>query len=719
MTPRPDPWLGQTLSGCRLEQRLGQGSSGAAYLARRVSDGLPVAVKLLLAGGLATEATVRRLAREADALRRVKGHPNLVAVLAAAVEGAEAPHLVLELAPGQPLGRLVQAHGRLAPAAAARVVRDVARGLATLHGHGILHRDVKPENVVVSPDGRARLIDFGLVKDTFVSSMTAPGQLLGTAEYMAPEQWSGETRDVRCDLFSLGATLYYALTGQAPFSADTLDELVELAAAGEVRPVRELAPDLPRPLELVLAHLLEPDPRFRYGRAEAAAQDLERVLRGHAPEGPPALLVEDAGAPPACAPLLPAKRCLIGAGPRADLRLAGAAPEHAEVRAEGGGFTLYDLRAPEGTFVGDERVTRPRLLGDGEVIRIGAARLRLRDPSGQRGPPEWQGDLERVEHPAEVVRALAHLRDPRAIAWLLEQLEPDPLVERATEAALRALDPARAPALLARRAALAAEERARAPALLFAVTGEALGVDPVAWLSWWTHARGRFSHQVGPRRPPRALRIAPEAGDATAVLTRPGQPGVVHLGRDPRCRVRVEHPSVSRLHATALRLHRRLIVRDEGGPSGTFLARNPQAALVRVEVAFLDPGATLCLGQARVAVEGQDLAGPDDAALRVDRHGLQALDEARHPAAAGPHLAALAAARDLAWVEPLAATLHPTDPARAADLAGSLRALHAARAARARGALAALFGRDAGLDPAAWNTLRGAAGPSPEVIEEP
>lgn len=733
--PRPapqDPWLGQTLSGCVLERRLGQGANGAAYLGRRAADGLQVAVKLLLPGGVSTPAVVRRLAREADALRRVKGHPNLVAVLAAAVEGAATPHLVLELAPGRALGGLVHAQGRLPAADAARVARDVARGLATLHGHGILHRDVKPENIVVAPDGRARLIDFGLAKDTFVTSMTAPGQLVGTAEYMAPEQWTGDSRDARQDLFSLGATLYFALTGRAPFVATSLEEIMELAGAGEIRPARELAPDLPPHLEQVLLHLLEVDPRHRYARAERAAQDLERAMRGEPPEGPPALVVEDGpGAPPRVVPLLPARRCLLGSGPRAQVKLPGAALEHAEVRRDEAGFTLYDLRSPAGTFIGDddaklERVTKPRPLADGEVVRVGASRVRLRDASGRRAPQAWLEDLVRREHPPEVALALAHLGDPRALAATLERLEPDPLVERAVEAALRALDPQRAPALLARRAHLLADERARLPAQLAAASGEALGQDPVSWLSWWLHARARFAEQVGPARPPRALRLAPEGGEPATLLALEGEPGVVLLGRDARCHARVEHPSVSRLHASALRLHRRLLLRDEGGPSGTFLTREPLApgapppsSLARVEVAFLDPGATVFLGQARVAVEGSDLPPADgDATPVVDRAALQALEEAAHPAAACAHVAALAAAASLSWIEPLAASLHPDAPARQADLARALRAWHLGRAARARGALARLLQRDVGPDPAAWRAALAAAGPLPPQVRE-
>lgn len=706
-----DPWLGRRCSGLVLERLLGRGGMGAAYLARG-ADGAPAVVKLLAPGAGADASLLRRLRREADALRRVRRHPNLVAVLGAAVDGPEPPHLVLELVPGRPLGAWIAEAGRLAPADAARVARDVARGLAVLHGHGIIHRDVKPDNVVVTPEGRARLIDFGVAKDAFMSALTAPGQLVGTAEYMAPEQWTGAPLDARCDLFALGATLYHALTGQPPFAGDTLEELMDLATAGEVAPPSELAPGLPPDLERVTLHLLEATPRFRYARAERAAQDLDRVLRGEPPEGPPCLVELDGGARH---PLLPGRHFLVGAAPGAQVRLPhpSVAPEHAELRRTEDELVLHDLRSPTGTWVGDERVARARAVEDGDVLRVGDVRLALRDPDGRRAPPGWLEDLEREERPDAVVGALARTGDARALAALLELLEPDPLVERAAEEALRAVDPAAAPALLARRARLAADARAAVPALLQAASGEALGLDPVAWLSWWWQARGAFTRQVGPARPPRALRLVPAPGEPVALVALGPEPGLLLIGRDARCQVRLEHPTVSRLHAAALRLHRRLVLRDEGGAAGTRLDGVP------LHVGLLDPGAALRLGEVSLVVEGRDLPaeGPRGARL-VDAATFHALDEAGHPATLVGHLAVLEAAARLgaAPAESLAHDLHPGDAARAAAVAHHVRDAWRARVGRARQALEALLGRDAGPEPAAWADLASRAGPLPPQV---
>lgn len=674
---RADPWLGRLLSGCRLERLLGRGGMGAAYLAR-TGEGREVVVKLLGVDRAASPQLHARLVREAAALRRLRPHPNLVTVLATDVEG-DPPHLVLELAHGAQLRQLVHTRGRLTPLAASRVARDVARALAALHGHGLLHRDVKPENVVVSPEGLARLIDLGIAKDPFATALTAPGQLVGTAEYMAPEQWTGGALDARTDVFGLGATLYFALCGRAPFSGG-LDEVMEAATTGDLVAPRELAPDCPADLERLVLHMLDPEPRFRYARLEPLADDLERVARGLPPLGLPAL-VDAAGARHVLA--AGARRFLVGADPAAEVRLAdaGVAREHAEVRREEAGFAIVDLGAPGGTLVNDEPVGLGRELSDGDVVRVGAARLTVVDPGGRRRPPTLLEDLAREERPAPLAQALADAGDPRAIATLLERLAPDPLLDRDAAAALEAVAPGDAARLLARRGELLLRDRAAAAALLERATGERLGADPVAWLGWWLQARGRFPAQLGPAAPARALSLAPaRAGAPILVVAGPGEPGLLLVGRDARCHLRLEDSTVSRLHATLLRLHRRLALRDEGGQGATLVDGHP------APVAFVDPGAELRLGDVTVAVTGAllEARGPSGQRL-VDAATFAALEEAAHPSTLAAHVDLLAAAA--------------RGPAEA----------WAARARASRAALAAAVGRDLGAGAEPWRAALGPA----------
>ncbi|MBX3468730.1 MAG: FHA domain-containing protein [Planctomycetes bacterium] len=206
----------------------------------------------------------------------------------------------------------------------------------------------------------------------------------------------------------------------------------------------------------------------------------------------------------------------------------------------------------------------------------------------------------------------------------------------------------------------------------------------MAWLSWWWQARGAFTRQVGPARPPRALRLVPAPGEPVALVALGPEPGLLLIGRDARCQVRLEHPTVSRLHAAALRLHRRLVLRDEGGAAGTRLDGVP------LHVGLLDPGAALRLGEASLVVEGRDLPaeGPRGARL-VDAATFHALDEAGHPATLVGHLAVLEAAARLgaAPAESLAHDLHPGDAARAAAVAHHVRRLARAANGRARQAL--------------------------------
>ncbi|MCW8140349.1 MAG: serine/threonine protein kinase [Planctomycetota bacterium] len=308
MTPDPlSDTFHQRLDRERLRflQELGEGANGTVHLVEDRLTGGRLALKTLRD---ASPRRLERFRREAELAASLR-HDNVVPVHftglldgrpCVAYEVVEGARTLDEAFRGAPLRRRIE------------LLRDAARGLGHAHARGVVHRDVKPDNVVVTPEGRARLIDFGVAKDAFMSALTAPGQLVGTAEYMAPEQWTGAPLDARCDLFALGATLYHALTGQPPFAGDTLEELMDLATAGEVAPPSELAPGLPPDLERVTLHLLEATPRFRYARAERAAQDLDRVLRGEPPEGPPCLVELDGGARH---PLLPGRHFLVGAAP--------------------------------------------------------------------------------------------------------------------------------------------------------------------------------------------------------------------------------------------------------------------------------------------------------------------------------------------------------------------------------------------------------------------
>jgi hypothetical protein len=247
---------------------LGRGAMGVVYEARDPT-GAPAAVKV------ATEGAPR-FAREARSLARLE-HPNVVRFLGAS-EGAQAPAwLAMELVRGEDLERRL-ARGRLAPDEAARLVAQVAAGVAHAHERGLIHRDLKPSNVLIDEGGRAVVTDFGLTTSLDATRLTRTGAFVGTLAYASPEQATGQEVGPASDVWAVGALLYHALTGTLPFAGETMIDLVHAITRRDLTPPAQLAPDLPRHLaELCLACLeVAPDRR-------PSARDVARALQGGQP----------------------------------------------------------------------------------------------------------------------------------------------------------------------------------------------------------------------------------------------------------------------------------------------------------------------------------------------------------------------------------------------------------------------------------------------------
>jgi serine/threonine-protein kinase len=254
----------------RLERRLGGGGMATVHLARDLELDRPVAVKLL-ADHLADDAELReRFVREARLAARL-AHPNVVAVYDAGEEEG-APYIVMEHVDGETLADLLRREGRLDPARAVGLALQACAGLAHAHEAGLVHRDVKPGNLLLRRDGTVKIADFGIARAAETTRLTLAGTILGTAAYLAPEQAAGEEVTPAADVYSLAAVLYECLAGQPP---RRIRSLADLDPERPVTPLRDVAPQVRQELEDAVMRALARRPEFRPATAAELALELE------------------------------------------------------------------------------------------------------------------------------------------------------------------------------------------------------------------------------------------------------------------------------------------------------------------------------------------------------------------------------------------------------------------------------------------------------------
>jgi serine/threonine-protein kinase len=268
---------GERVGPFRLERLLGEGGTATVYLAVREPDGERVALKLAKAEFAESEVLRRRFVHEARAAAAVR-HPNLVRIVDAGEEAGR-QWLAVELVRGRSLDERLRAEGPLALDDVLRVAHDVAAALDALHAAGLVHRDVKPSNVMLRAGGDAVLADFGLARGPDFTVLTRPGQVVGTLDYLAPELIRGEAATVASDVYALGCTLYACVAGHAPFAGRSF---LELGAAhlGEQPPDPGAGRDDWTPaLGRALLGALAKDPAARPPRASAFAAVLRATAR--------------------------------------------------------------------------------------------------------------------------------------------------------------------------------------------------------------------------------------------------------------------------------------------------------------------------------------------------------------------------------------------------------------------------------------------------------
>ncbi|HEY7233992.1 MAG TPA: serine/threonine-protein kinase [Gemmatimonadaceae bacterium] len=261
-----------------VERELGRGGMGAVFLARDVRLDRFVAIKVL-PPHLAADSEVRELfLREARTAGRLS-HPHIVAVFRAD-ELAGHPFFAMPFIEGENLAERMSSEGVLPATDAVRFLREVAWALAYAHARGVIHRDVKPENIMIERgSGRAIVTDFGIARVEFGPTLTRDALILGTASYMSPEQIKGEPLDGRSDLYALGVVGFLLLSGRLPFSAETVSSLLDAHVNRPAPALASVAPRVPAPIAAVIDRCLAKDRDARYPTGESLADALEKALR--------------------------------------------------------------------------------------------------------------------------------------------------------------------------------------------------------------------------------------------------------------------------------------------------------------------------------------------------------------------------------------------------------------------------------------------------------
>jgi pSer/pThr/pTyr-binding forkhead associated (FHA) protein len=304
--------LGSVFAGCRIQELIGQGDMGVVYRAEELALQRRVALKLIRPEHSGDDRFRERFRRESRIAAAID-HPNVIPIFDAGDEDGVL-YITMRLVNGTDLRALIAADGRIEPIRAARIIRQVGAGLDAAHARGMLHRDVKPSNVLLAREDHAYLSDFGLAKRQSASAvgLTRHGSIVARAEYVAPEQVLNERVDARADIYTLGCLLFEALTGEAPF-ARWEGGPEALAHVSAPRPsVTELCPDVPREFDEVVRRAMATDPGERYpsagdlGRAAlVAAGGLRKarpwsvVATGDAAPGQDTPILEENAAAPA------------------------------------------------------------------------------------------------------------------------------------------------------------------------------------------------------------------------------------------------------------------------------------------------------------------------------------------------------------------------------------------------------------------------------------
>jgi serine/threonine-protein kinase len=375
--------IGTTLSGrYRLERKLGSGGMSIVYLGHDGRLDRWVAVKVMHQEFTDDMDQIERFAREARSVAKLS-HPNIVSVIDA---GEDAGHfyIVFEYVEGETLKQLIDRVGPLPLDDAVAYAIEIGRGLAAAHAWRLVHRDVKPQNVLIDSDGRARVTDFGIARTEESERLTQTGRVIGTTDYVSPEQAMGHAVDERTDIYSLGIVLYEMLTGEVPFTADSVVGVAMKHVNDALPDVQRRRPGVSASVAAVLDRATAKDPAYRYAVLAEFVNDLEDALQveavraGHASEEATSVLET-----------VPSKRRLSPSGRIPRVAIAAV--------------LLAIIAVPAVALLSGGSDDR----SEGQSPRIAVSHARDFDPEGGDG-----------EHPEEV--GLAIDSDPTTTGWSTE-----------------------------------------------------------------------------------------------------------------------------------------------------------------------------------------------------------------------------------------------------------------------------------------------------------
>ncbi|NUM55652.1 MAG: serine/threonine protein kinase [Candidatus Hydrogenedentes bacterium] len=428
ITPANDGLTGHRIGQFQVARRLGAGGMGEVYLARDVSLGRPVALKVLRPAWAREPQLVERFHREARAAAQLS-HPHIVQIYAVGTTDT-VTYIAMEFVQGAALDSVLRQHGALPWQRALSITGQIASALEMAHARGIIHRDIKPANILIDQQGRARVTDFGVAKVIGANTqLTTDGTLIGTPEYMSPEQCGLGKVTPASDLFSLGAMLYEMLTGSLPFTGETYAGVIRSVTQDTPRPLDDLVMGVPNSVVFIVGKLLEKDPARRYATATELIEDLSRIASGSAP------LIDVTAQPVAALPPPRAKH-----RPLVTTKTIGMAAALVVVAV---GIAAVGLSARSDS--GASPATAPTPAADPGQVEIVAPATQtavapLGPPAGMPGPPpplsarevltrhdlNLDGQIVASELPAEVRPHLMMLDTDRDGVLTLKELEAAP-----------------------------------------------------------------------------------------------------------------------------------------------------------------------------------------------------------------------------------------------------------------------------------------------------